>query len=172
MFSSMKNLSKFLLFSFFDSILYPSSDLNETLSRILIHLIKHHGFNGMSIISRRFYSIFSLDYDPQCLDILRMVVIDFYHDLLIRFKEYSETIGSPMTFHVRPIRFYSIQIFGRFFSFQIGCIRTNTRRGFVHQSCRTFSFYEIHVIFSISDKRSKQQSLLTNISYLFLSIFF
>ena len=92
-----------------------------------------------------------IDYDPQCLGILQSILIDFYHDLIIRLKDYFESIGSSFTFQVRPIILSSLEnthwLFSSLSLSRIGYIRTNTRRSHVHQSRRTFTLHEIEITF-------------------------
>ncbi|CAF4547108.1 unnamed protein product [Rotaria sp. Silwood1] len=57
-------------------------DMSQQLSQIIIDLIKQRGFT---------------DYDSQCVTLLQTCLIDFYNDLLIRFKQHFESIGSSIT---------------------------------------------------------------------------
>jgi len=38
-----------------------------------------------------------IDYDLQCVALLQTCLIDFYNDLLIRFKQHLESLGSSIT---------------------------------------------------------------------------
>jgi hypothetical protein len=44
--------------------------------------------------------MYFIDYDSQCIVLLQTCLIDFYKDLLIRFKQRIESLGSPITFQV------------------------------------------------------------------------
>ena len=41
-----------------------------------------------------------LDWSSECIHILRTCLIDFYKDLLLRFKQHIETLDSSITFQV------------------------------------------------------------------------
>ncbi|CAF0777503.1 unnamed protein product [Rotaria sordida] len=57
-------------------------NIDQHLTQIIIDLIKQRGFT---------------DYDSQCVTLLQTCLIDFYNDLLIRFKQHFESIGSSIT---------------------------------------------------------------------------
>ncbi|CAF4276473.1 unnamed protein product [Rotaria sp. Silwood2] len=60
-------------------------DINQHLTQIIIDLIKQRGFT---------------EYDSQCIALLQTCLIDFYNDLLIRFKQNLESIGSSINIQV------------------------------------------------------------------------
>lgn len=43
------------------------------------------------------YLISIIEYESQCVVLLQTCLIDFYNDLLIRFKQHIESLGSSIT---------------------------------------------------------------------------
>ncbi|UJR36512.1 hypothetical protein I4U23_029233 [Adineta vaga] len=58
------------------------NEIRQQLNEIIISLIKQHGFK---------------DFNPECVFVLQSCLFDVYQDLLIRFKQHMESLGSSIT---------------------------------------------------------------------------
>ncbi|CAF2116585.1 unnamed protein product [Rotaria magnacalcarata] len=56
--------------------------IDHQLTQVITDLIKQRGFKG---------------YDSQCIPLLQTCLIDFYKDLVIRFKQHMESLGTSIT---------------------------------------------------------------------------
>ncbi|UJR36469.1 hypothetical protein I4U23_029193 [Adineta vaga] len=78
---SIKRKTRMLVFAS-DEHLKLFNEIRQQLNEIIISLIKQHGFK---------------DFNLECVFVLESCLFDVYQDLLIRFKQHMESLGSSMT---------------------------------------------------------------------------